>query len=867
MLGLAPFGVRAQDAETGDVAPTVALEEIVVVARKREEKLQDVPISITAFTAQAIRDRNIQDSYDLAAFTPNFNFTQNLGRRLDVPNIRGQFGPLNASTPPNASFFVDGVFVTGSVGSTSLANLERVEVLRGPQSAIFGRATFSGAINYITRKPTDEYEGQVNARFGEDGDRELGAWASGPIPAGDSVFKDTLFFFAGLSWDEWDGQWNNGLEPGQVNSATQSGSGAFIWAQNAQFPGDPPCPAGSAPTGCAYTVGDNTELGGERTAIGTLKLTYRPLDNLEFNFKAEFVDAEDGHFVYRFVPPAENNNCYNRDNTGTDLDNNPTRQTGSRSGGWFCGELEDSGFVPVVNIPNMQRGVTTFFGTAEPAPFLGMEEEIQRYLAQVDYDFRDYSFTLRYASNQQDSGYVRDLDRSYGLGPAATGLFETYSFFSDQDTSWEFRVQSPGDQRFRWQLGYYYYNYKEDRFQRDFTGFNRIDMSDTGKQEVTNDAVFGALEIDITDKWRLALEGRYAEDEVTRLSGPFDDPVTMVETRSEANETFYSFSPRVSLSWFVNADLTTYFQVAEGNKPGGFNFAYFDVGVDPIELTSDKPFIDEEEATTWEIGAKGSFFNGKLSANVAAFYIDWTNQAINTSVCIKELPLPAGSGFCEQNSIVVNAGESEVYGAEVELAWAPIDKLSFTLGYGYADAKLEQFVDEEFATLQCPELCYQVDPATGQPTQAALDQIALLGDVAGNKAPRVPEHNVAASAVWQAPITGAMEWFLRNDFIYESKRYSTTSNLDWAPSQFTWNGRIGLESEKWLVSLYVNNITDEDSPNQVQDFPLFDDTQGYSVAGGPTTPPPPMGAPINQNAFSILPRRTRNAGVTAQFRF
>ena len=879
MIGLAPSVASAQDAGRGDVAPTVALEEIVVVARRREEKLQDVPISVSAFSAQAIRDRNIQDSYDLANFTPNFNFTQNLGRRLDVPNIRGQFGPLNASTPPNASFFVDGVFVTGSIATTSLANLERAEILRGPQSALLGRATFSGAINYITRKPTDEYEGAVNARYGEDGDTELGAWVSGPIPAGESVFKDTLYFFAGASWNEWDGQWNNGLEPGQVNSTTLFPSfGPTVWSPNTPFPGDPPCPAGSLDGGCAYTVGDNTELGAEQTKIGTLKLTYRPLESLEFNFKAEFVDGEDGHYAYRFVPPAQNNNCYNRDNMGNDLDNNPAHQTGSRSGGWICGAIEDSGFVPVVNIPHLVRGVMTtldFFRleppmVAPPAPFLGMEEEIQRYLAQVDYDFRDYSFILRYAHNRQDSEFVRDLDRSYALGPVSTGLFESNSFFSNEDNSWEFRVQSPGDQRVRWQLGYYYYNFNEDRFQRDFTGFSRFVMSDTGKQEVTNDAVFGGIEIDIVDNWRVALEGRYAEDEITRLSGPFDDPVTMEETRSEANETFYSFSPRFTLSWFVNPTLTTYFQVAEGNKPGGFNFAYFDVGVDPIELDSDKPFIDEEEATTWEIGAKGSFFDGKLSANVAAFYIDWTNQAINTSVCIQELPMPAGSGTCEQNSIVVNAGESQVYGAEVELAWVPIDRLSLTLGYGYADTELEQFIDEEFAALQCPELCYQEDSVTGQPTQAALDEVSRLGDVAGNEAPRVPKHNVAASAVWQAPISGELEWFLRNDFIYESKRYNTTSNLTWAPSQFTWNARLGLESEKWSVSLYVDNLTDEDSALQIQDFPLFDDAEGYNV---PPTPPAMPGDPlipagaISQNAFSILPRRTRNAGVTAQFRF
>ena len=161
--------------------------------------------------------------------------------------------------------------------------------------------------------------------------------------------------------------------------------------------------------------------------------------------------------------------------------------------------------------------------------------------------------------------------------------------------------------------------------------------------------------------------------------------------------------------------------------------------------------------------------------------------------------------------------------------------------------------------LQCPELCYALEPTTGLPTQAAQNEIARLGNVAGNEAPRVPKHNVAASANWQAPMPGAsaLEWFLRNDVLYESKRYSTASNLTASPSQLTWNARIGLESEQWTASIYVNNITDEDSALQIQDFPLFDGSKGYSVAGNA----------INQNAFQILPRRSRSAGVTAQYRF
>ncbi|MEE4184811.1 MAG: TonB-dependent receptor plug domain-containing protein, partial [Gammaproteobacteria bacterium] len=296
-------------------------EEITVPARRREESLQDVPISVTAFDSDTLRDKNIINAYDIAANTPNFSFTPNLGRRLDVPNIRGQFGPLVGGTAPNAGFFVDGVYVASSIGSTSTANLERVEILRGPQSALFGRATFSGAVNYITRRPTEEFEGQVNALVGQDQRRQLGIWGSGPI------IEDKLYFFAGLDYNAWEGEWTNNLQPGQVNSVTQAGPfGRFIWRNNPQLAGDPPCPPGSLPPvggtvpGCAPTVGDNTKLGGEETRTGTVKLLFTPTDDLDVVFKYENSQADDDHFVYNFVPPGENNNCFNLDSAGNALD-------------------------------------------------------------------------------------------------------------------------------------------------------------------------------------------------------------------------------------------------------------------------------------------------------------------------------------------------------------------------------------------------------------------------------------------------------------------------------------------------------------------------------------------------------------------
>jgi outer membrane receptor protein involved in Fe transport len=955
---LMPLAAYAQEPADGPPAeaetPTLldesvrALEEIIVTARQREEKLQDVPISITAFSAKGMRDRNIQDAYDLANFTPNFQLTTNLGRRLDNPIFRGQFGPLIGSTP-NASFFIDGVFVSGSIGSTNVANLERIEVLRGPQSAQFGRATFAGAVNYITRKPTDEYEGAINAEYGEHGRLDLGAWASGPI------IKDKLYFFAGASKNKWDGEWRNNLQPYDVVSGysyegynipgrpdisnipygQEASFGGFAWDGNTQRAGDPPCLSGgplppfvngeASAAGCAPTIGDNTELGGTDTETYTLKLTWDATDNLQFNAKYEQSEADDDHIVYNFIAPGSDNHCYNRSGgghndlaapflpvapgtpldtkhiTGADpRDGGTPGATGTRTPGALCGAINDNGYTPKLNLPNLRRGVRVGvvgrtgddgpqiphspplgYASTGPAPFLGQEETVKRFYVDSIADIGDYELTGRYAHNERDSEYVRDLERNYGLGPLTTGLFEANTWDDAEDDSAEIRLASPGDSRLRWQIGGYWYNFEMEQHQRNFTGFGDAYIrSGTGSEEVTNTAVFGSIELDLFQDWTLAFEGRYAKDEVTRTSSAFevgldpslpcgvadrtgDTPTDTHKLDCEAN--FYSWTPRATLTWNIKDDgsMTGYAQIAEGNKPGGYNFAYFDGDVpwDAVNFEEDV-VIEEEEATTYELGLKGTYLDGALTANVAVFYIDWENQAINARECLPQNP-PAS---CQDNNIVRNAGESEVKGMELEMNWYPTDRQSYTLGYGYTDSELTEYVDKEFATLQCPAGCFDFSGPDGKLTEDARDLINELGDVSGNKAPRTPKHNMSASQTYQAPLYmdyGDLEWFVRNDVIYESKKYTSPANLSYAPEQWTWNGRIGLESYRWTATFYVDNITGEKSPQQIQSFPLFDYSQGYNG----TRLPSPLGEPVQQDSYLLLPRRERNVGVMLTVRF
>ena len=201
--------IAQEAADQAQARPRLSAEELVVTARKREESLQEVPLSITAFSADQLQRVGATDNEDIALLTPNFNTVRQIGRRLDRPTIRGQSAAA-VGGEPNASYFIDGVAVAGSISTITLGPIERVEILRGPQSAQFGRATFAGAINYVTRKPTDEFTGEVQAKVGEHETRQYSAWSSGPVIPG------VLRYFASAGYSEYGGEWRNSLQAGQA---------------------------------------------------------------------------------------------------------------------------------------------------------------------------------------------------------------------------------------------------------------------------------------------------------------------------------------------------------------------------------------------------------------------------------------------------------------------------------------------------------------------------------------------------------------------------------------------------------------------------------------------------------------------------
>ena len=187
------------------VSPEAATEEIVVTARKREESLQEVPLSVTALDSQTMTRAGIEDLSSVAEFTAGLTYQDYAGGGLGSPTIRGQAQTDIRSVDNNVGVFVDGVFISARGNlDFALLDMERVEVVKGPQSALYGNNTFAGAINYVTKSPTDQWRGQTSATVGNAGRRDASFVLSGPI-------LDTLGGSITAGYSEFDGTVENTL--------------------------------------------------------------------------------------------------------------------------------------------------------------------------------------------------------------------------------------------------------------------------------------------------------------------------------------------------------------------------------------------------------------------------------------------------------------------------------------------------------------------------------------------------------------------------------------------------------------------------------------------------------------------------------
>lgn len=672
--------------ETEAEANANQVEEIVVTARKVEERLQDVPLTVFAFTSETLRELGVRDIVDVANQTPGFSM-QNNSRTNEQPFIRGMSANSVFRDQQNASFFQDGIYVAGIGRTIGLDDIERVEVLLGPQAVVFGRATFAGAVNYVSRKPTDELEFHYRAELGSNELMDASAGVSGPIIPGKLSFR--LF--------------------GQLHDY----GGEYI------------------------NLLDGQELGREETRGLSTSLRWDATDDLRVTGRVQYVEIDDGHAPTVVLSSRTNNNCL------------PNSRGVLQ---FYCGELRIPDTV-ALNLNNVPGGGYRRLNQFRSAIF-------------VDYDLGDYRFNLTTAYNYETQKLSTDGDGTplNAFGGALNALF--FSRFYDRTL--EARVVSPQQSRFRWLAGASYFDSVRDDSSLLSPRLVRSTLRDT-----QNYAAFASAAFDVTSQLTATLEGRYQIDEISLRGTPFA-------------ETFRSFLPRVIVDYKPVEDVLLYAIVAKGNKPGSFNSA---ANV-PLENIT----VEEEEIINYEVGAKTSLFDRRLTLNASAYYIDWTNQGYQDTVFQRDARgnlVRAPNGSPLTTLIVVNVGKSSVRGAELDANFQIAPGWSARAAYAYTDSRYDDFRS-------------RLPLAFGGEQQ-----------VGGNQLQNTPLHKVTLSTIMRQALTAWPGWesFFSADLTLRDRQFLDELNTSWIAPLTLLNARVGVENGGLSLSLYGRNLTDTDVPD------------------------------------------------------
>ncbi len=641
------FGASASLAADDGAQTGVGIEEMTVTARKTEENLQTTPISIAAFSGDGLEDRGMTDVGQIAPFVPNLSFQNNpsfggAGNAAAI-YIRGigqkEFLP---TTEPGVGLYIDEVYVARSVGGIlDLIDIERVEVLRGPQGTLFGRNTNGGAINITTRKPRDEFEGNVSATYGTDSRVDLKGSINLPIT--DNLFgRFTLLSRTQDGYVERDG----GIDLGDAD--TIGGRASFLW---------------EATDSLEITLtGEYTQEDVNGPALTLIGINYGlPIDpdtppmatihNVGANM------AAGGPAIPCAIPPAPLNlavpGCYDdRFVYGENAERN-------------------SGTAPAFS-------ETDIFGTN----------------LNIVWEIND-ALTLKSISAYRDldSQFARDGDHS----PHRISQFGD-DLQQDQFTQ---EVQLLGDSfsnRLKWIVGLYY-------FTEDGNNVNELDFTVSrfrsgGAFDNESIAAFAqgtfdepSIGLHITAGLRWTDETKkFTPDQVIhqnyfagsvhpQLDAPFMQAGQRILPMVEKELGFKEWDPYLNVSFDLTEQTMVYVSYSEGFKSGGFTQRVFPPIVAPFTAPPGTPDIDliptfePEYVKVYELGAKHTGFDNRLRLNAAIFLTDYTDMQVQT--------------FTSVAPITKNAAEATIQGFELEAQIVPVESWFLEAGIGYLDAEYD----------------------------------------------------------------------------------------------------------------------------------------------------------------------------------
>jgi iron complex outermembrane recepter protein len=630
LASAAPFVAFAQAPRE---APAV-IEEIVVVAQKREQLIQDVGIAVTAFSGRNLRERDIDQSEDLYQLIPNVNLQNNGGGGAPVVIVRGvglQSFRINDS--PTTAFYVDDVYQT-SVASAewTMFDLERVEVLKGPQGGLYGRNALGGAIQIISRTPSvdEANNGYASLGFEEYSRKELEAAASFAI--GDKL----AIRVAGRAVDGSDAPY-------------RSVTGGY-------------------------------EYGAEDRDAGRVTLRISPSDSLDITLRLH------GGSDKSELEPLRPVGVY------ANLGPFPTRPTVSRALMAGLGGVLPNPLCPSIMSGAGANPVTCATATGVTPAFYGVTADAlygsaSAFRGFLDSDWTGTGFTLDlelgdYRLQTITGGDSIDYRRYQDF--EGTALEHLHIDYNTEIDAWsqEVRFFYEGSDTLSWVVGA---TYAEDDLHENTLLFGTqgvlpvifggaVFSPQVYDQATEAFALYGHAEWRFADPWNLVGELRYTDEDKSFVGGArlgFANGATVPFVSTDDSISFDAWSGKVGLEWTLTDDLLTYATISRGFKTGGF-FGGF-----PTNVAQLAPF-DAETLWGLELGVKSDLADGRLRLNGSVFSYDREDVQQNAADPTSPINIKR----------ITNIGDVDTVGAEAEVTWLATDRLSLNFGVGATDAEV-----------------------------------------------------------------------------------------------------------------------------------------------------------------------------------
>jgi iron complex outermembrane receptor protein len=783
--------------------------EIVVTARKRDEDVQSVPIVINAFSAEDLAERNIQTLSDLGNSTPGIVMNNIAGGNTQTIYIRG-LAPGNTANDlnveANVGVFIDGIYQTSrnTIDIISVLDVGQIEIAKGPQSALFGRSTFAGAMAISTGKPSRDFSGSLQVTAGVDEDYRIRGALSVPI-------SDTLRARVAGGYVTYDGFGTN-----------------------------------------AGARGDN--LGGfEKYAISGA-LEFEPSEHFRALLSG-FVTHSEAEVSPVYGLPVRSLNCGNVNAaTGIPL--------------LFCGELQPqkvSDVSPLLKdtVAKNKQVSLTLEGRikgVKATSVTGFTWADNRGTSDYDLTSGGTQFgvcTLGNATNPScgtnfaNAPYTRLTRVNLSIGTV-----ERVRTFSQ-----EIRIQSDNESPFQWILGGYYFNSRiplaagglgadggglaaNERLVQvnqlatpaatgvgpyDFTA-NIFLVPDSNLGQVFGNysqastktfSIFGAVGYELGD-FRFNAEARYNSDvkqaQVFSISNPTSAPrinqpingttIPAAGTFPVAGpifkRTFNSFTPRFTLDYRPVEDILLYASAAKGVRSGGFNTA------NPVSATgilaSEVPY-EEETNWTYEAGFKSRLFDRRVTLNGAFFYVDWKDAQISAFTQNPTAVNPV--------RIVQNAGALRARGVEMQADWDITDMFSIGGSFIYSDPKFRPGAYDGSQIPQCRTgtTAATFGSAPGCPAIIAVPTAnggtQFVPTLEGLRPTRSVKVQWNLHAVANVPVSDDWAIKARVDVNHSGPVFNNLINTISFGERTLVNARIAIESDRYSFALWANNLLDE----------------------------------------------------------